>query len=50
MDEEWYCDTPKPPGFTYYMNVTVCNKCGLKFPYYDCYCELQHECEKGKYI
>jgi hypothetical protein len=50
--EEWYCcDTVKPDGFTYYPNVTVCDSCGLKFPYYDCFCELAHDCvpkERGK--
>jgi hypothetical protein len=50
MEDEWDCDTPRPTGFTYHMNVTVCDECGLKFPYYDCYCELEHECEKGKYL
>jgi len=46
-DDDWYCCEStgvKPVGFTYYPNVTVCDTCGLKFPYYDCECELVHEC------
>lgn len=46
--EDWYCcETKKPKGFTYYPNVTVCDTCGLKFPYYDCFCELEHECDSS---
>jgi len=48
--DEYYCDTPKPDSFTYHPYVTVCDACGLKFPYYDCYCELEHECIAGKYF
>lgn len=43
-DDEFTCDVVRPDGFTYHRNVTVCDACGLKFPYYDCYCELQHTC------
>ena len=43
--DEFNCDVPRPDGFTYHRTgVTVCDACGLKFPYYDCYCELQHTC------
>ena len=41
--EEFSCDCEKPTGFTYYMFVTVCDTCLTQFPYYDCYCELQHD-------
>jgi hypothetical protein len=44
MTDEFCCDAPKPEGFTYHPNVTVCDTCGTKFPYYDCYCELRHTC------
>ena len=47
--EEWFCcDIKKPKGFTYYATVTTCDSCGLKFPYYDCFCELWHECVTGE--
>lgn len=49
--EDWYCCEStgvRPKGFTYYPNVTVCDTCGLKFPYYDCECELEHECMSGE--
>jgi len=41
--DDYCCSATKPSGFTYYGNVTVCNTCLTKFPYYDCYCELEHE-------
>jgi hypothetical protein len=41
--EPYCCDTPRPKGFTYFPNVTVCDTCLTQFPYYDCYCELQHD-------
>lgn len=41
--DEYCCGATRPTGFTYYNNVTVCNKCLTKFPYYDCYCELEHD-------
>lgn len=43
--DDFCCDTPRPDGFTYHPNVTVCDRCKTKFPYYDCYCELEHECK-----
>jgi len=44
--QEYCCDTPRPDGFTYHPSgVTVCNKCYTKFPYYDCFCELDHDCK-----
>jgi hypothetical protein len=46
-EEEYCCGEPRPEdGFMYYRNVTVCETCFTKFPYYDCYCELQHECRQ----
>jgi len=41
--EEYCCETSRPSGFTYYPNVTVCDTCLTQFPYYDCYCELNHD-------
>jgi hypothetical protein len=43
-DEEYFCDEPRPEGFTYYGNMTVCNTCFTKFLCYECYCELKHDC------
>lgn len=42
-DDAYQCDCVKPDGFTYYKFVTVCDTCLTQFPYYDCYCELQHD-------
>lgn len=48
-EEEYCCGEPRPEnGFMYYRNVTVCEKCFTKFPYYDCYCELQHDCRPSE--
>lgn len=50
-DRAWVCcDAIKPVGFTYYLNVTVCDVCFTKFPYYDCFCELEHECVPNKWL
>lgn len=50
-DDEFTCDVPRPEGFTYHLSgVTVCDACGLKFPYYDCYCELSHECVDHTFV
>ncbi|CAB4145885.1 hypothetical protein UFOVP1219_21 [uncultured Caudovirales phage] len=43
VEETFCCDTPRPKGFTYFPNVTVCDTCLTQFPYYDCYCELIHD-------
>ena len=46
-NDDWYCCEStgvKPEGFTFHPNVTVCDTCGLKFPYWDCECELEHDC------
>ena len=46
-NDDWYCCEStgvKPEGFTFHPNVTVCDTCGLKFPYWDCECELIHDC------
>ena len=48
--EEWSCcDAPQPKGFTYYPFVTVCDGCWTQFPYYDCWCELAHDCVPNKW-
>ena len=46
LDEEFCCGAARPThGFTFHASgVTVCDECGLKFPYYDCFCELAHDC------
>jgi hypothetical protein len=50
VDEEWFCcDAIRLDGFTYHQFVTVCDVCFTQFPYYDCFCELKHECVPNKW-
>ena len=49
MSEVWHCcGASQPEGFTYHTFVTVCDTCFTQFPYYDCYCELDHECTQER--
>ena len=43
LPEPFCCEAKRPNGFTYHQFVTVCDTCLTQFPYYDCYCELEHE-------